>query len=238
MTKTGRYFIDQNPKMFRLILEHLRTNELISVSSLTEGEVNKLKKCIDYFQLDPDIIDRTGFGVSVIVTNKTLQCKLEEFYENPQQKWQLLFRASVDGFSCAKFHEKCNGKGPTMTIVKASNGNIFGGYTPISWHSNGGYSWDNRTFLFSLVNQSGILPTKFLNNGPNHGNTYSIHGNAGYGPTFGGGHDLHICNNPNSTTSSYCGIGHSFSNPTGISHILSGSYNFTVSDYEVFGLAP
>ena len=39
---------------------------------------------------------------------------------NPSLKFttKLLYRCSIDGDSSYKFHEKCDGKGPTITLVK------------------------------------------------------------------------------------------------------------------------
>ena len=46
----------------------------------------------------------------------------------------LLFRGSRDGiFTNDLFHNKCVGKGKTITLIKSSNGNIFGGYASEPW---------------------------------------------------------------------------------------------------------
>ena len=42
---------------------------------------------------------------------------------------ELLFRTSVDGDNSTTFHNKCNGKGPTITFVKITNGRRIGGFT-------------------------------------------------------------------------------------------------------------
>src|SRR4051794_11662173 len=48
----------------------------------------------------------------------------------------LLYRASIDGFEAAKFHELCDNKGPTIMISKLKgNGRLIGGYNPLSWKS-------------------------------------------------------------------------------------------------------
>lgn len=39
--------------------------------------------------------------------------------------------------------------------------------------------------------------------------------NAGYGPSWGGGHDLHICNNANTVGSSYSNLGYTYEGPNG-----------------------
>ena len=68
-----------------------------------------------------------------------------------------------------------------------------------------------------------------------------MYNNVGYGPTFGGGHDLYIANNANAGTASYTNFGHTYKPPTGYSYntvktknLLAGTYNFTPSDVEVY----
>ena len=61
--------------------------------------------------------------------------------------------------------------------------------------------------------------------------------NSDYGPTFGGGCDLHITNNANTSGSSYSNLGHTYQLPTGQqSTFLTGARDFHVTDYEVFGI--
>ena len=45
-------------------------------------------------------------------------------------------RGSVDGFSRNTFLSKCMNKGKTVTIVKDILGNIFGGYTDLSFNGS------------------------------------------------------------------------------------------------------
>ena len=68
---------------------------------------------------------------------------------------------------------------------------------------------------------------------------YAIYRLSGYGPTFGGGHDIFINDNANSNTNSYTFFGHSYSLPSGIKDrktILAGTYKFTPDEVEVFYL--
>ena len=66
----------------------------------------------------------------------------------------LLYKPSEHQYSASKFHELCDGQGATVTLIKSEFGNIFGGYTNISWSSidlnirNSG-----NTFLFLLSSQ-------------------------------------------------------------------------------------
>ena len=42
------------------------------------------------------------------------------------------WHAQTDGWKASTFHSRCNGKGPTVTIIKVDD-YIFGGYTDVSW---------------------------------------------------------------------------------------------------------
>ena len=46
----------------------------------------------------------------------------------------LLYRASRNGFYSSSFHNCCDKKGPTVSVIKSGN-NIFGGFTEQSWES-------------------------------------------------------------------------------------------------------
>ena len=48
-------------------------------------------------------------------------------------KWKLIYRASEHEYTAESFHEFCDDKGPTLVVIKSSDGWIFGGYTTQSW---------------------------------------------------------------------------------------------------------
>lgn len=45
----------------------------------------------------------------------------------------LLYRGTRDGFAPEKFHQLCDGKGPTLTVAMSEYKRIFGGFTTIPW---------------------------------------------------------------------------------------------------------
>ena len=47
-------------------------------------------------------------------------------------EWKLCYRASTHGWAAKTFHERCDGKPDTVTIVKVGE-YVFGGYTDIPW---------------------------------------------------------------------------------------------------------
>ena len=51
------------------------------------------------------------------------------------KRWKLCYRATEHSCSAASFHERCDNKGPTVTLVRV-NQNVFGGYVDKSWASS------------------------------------------------------------------------------------------------------
>ena len=97
-------------------------------------------------------------------------------------KLELIYRGSRDGTTSIKFHEKCDNKGPTIVLFKNEKGNIYGGYCPISWKSEGGWQSVPEAFIFTLTNIYNIEPTKFNRNvNDNNG----IYFDKSHGPWFG-----------------------------------------------------
>ena len=46
----------------------------------------------------------------------------------------LLYRSSIHNFTFHDFHSRVDNKGPTLTLMKSQNGNVFGGFASISWY--------------------------------------------------------------------------------------------------------
>jgi hypothetical protein len=149
-----------------------------------------------------------------------------------KDKWTLLYRGTRDGFGAANFHSKCDGQKNTLTILEAHGTSyIFGGFKSIGWKSSGGYKSDPNAFLFSLTNRDN-QPCKIRQINTMH----SIYCASGYGPTFGGGNDIYICDYANTTTGSWSNLGNSYEHPQphqGQSY-LAGSHQFHLNEIEVF----
>ena len=135
--KDGAFFINRDGTHFLFILNYLRNVELIlpdGATFLKELEVEAK------FYLIQGILDELmpkalqNFEESVIVTNEEHRSVLSGWLPQQDGKWQLLMRASEEGFQAQTFHSKCDNKGPTVTIVKSGN-NIFCGFTETSWSS-------------------------------------------------------------------------------------------------------
>ena len=109
-------------------------------------------------------------------------------------------------------------------------------YFYCSLESSGYYGSTSNAFIFSLRNKEGLEPFKSMVRKP----SYAIEWTSVYGPTFGGGLDIHIASNANINQDSYTRFGHSYSVPSGVrgsDTILAGTEYFTPDDWEVFYLA-
>ena len=152
---------------------------------------------------------------------------------------KLQYRASRDGFAGQHFHTKCDGIANTLTIIKSTNGNIFGGFVEKAWNSTSIAVLDPKAFIFSLVNKENLPFKAMCKKG-----AYSILCYPTHGPSFGGltGCDIHIASNSNENTNSYSYYGCSYMHPDCLFHtdeaysILNGSYSFQTIEIEVFSV--
>ncbi len=60
------------------------------------------------------------------------------------------------------FHEKCDGKDNTVTIIKTDSNYVFGGFTAAKWSSCGDNIADSTAFLFSLRRKGLSCSHKFM----------------------------------------------------------------------------
>ncbi|KAL9961079.1 hypothetical protein ACROYT_G029960 [Oculina patagonica] len=155
-----------------------------------------------------------GLGTSIILGSplehdkylETLILYLDPVLTN-SSKFVKCYHGKTDGWDTTTFHSKCDGKGPTVTIIKAED-YVFGGYTDVSWHSSCSYSSAAKAFIFSLYNINGYDPVKLSQYQYPDRAMFSC---SSYGPVFGsdlvGHHDIYIPDNAanNQDAFTYCG---------------------------------
>ncbi len=66
-----------------------------------------------------------------------------------------IYQGSVNKFTKKSWDDNCLNKGPTLTVVQADNGRIFGGYTSQNWSKKDEknydfYTTDDKAWLFSF----------------------------------------------------------------------------------------
>jgi hypothetical protein len=118
-------------------------------------------------------------------------------------------------------------------VILDTNGNIFGGFTPVEWDSSGTFKGDDslKSFLFTLKNPHNIPPRKFALN-PETKET-AIICDAEQGPHFV---DIGIGDNANTGKESAILLGTAYDNGTEVAgeRVLAGSEKFEVKEIEVF----
>ena len=102
---------------------------------------------------EPILPKKPAIDTKLIDLEKELP-KLEEWFDGKKLKLEKIYRGSEDGFLAENFHNLCDGKGPTLTVVESSMGKKFGGYTLVPWSSEQGWKEDLESFVFSLSHQT------------------------------------------------------------------------------------
>ncbi|CAF3900610.1 unnamed protein product [Adineta steineri] len=239
--KDDSIFIDRNGKLFTHILEYLRSGTIPNTIKTDETLRQNLVMEANFFRLQKliNLLAKPTFPGSTLLENYEHKEKLNEFYGKPDQQWELIYKASRDGFTNDAFHKKCDGKGPTITIIQSAQKFLFGGYTSIPWSTNVGPRKDTQAFLFTLANPHNIPPTKYpINPAKTLNAVYHFHSQ---GPSFGDNADIMVLNNNNLTNvqpRSFTKFPISYTDTTGHGDkTFTGNREFTTCDIEVFKIA-
>jgi hypothetical protein len=167
----------------------------------------------------------------------------EIFAEFRGKRFSLLWRGSRDGFAAQEFHRRCDGHANTLTVILDTQGNVFGGFTPVEWESRKPNSQSHssslkadgsqKSFVFTLKNPHNVPARRFALKAEKKQS--AIYCGSGWGPRFEGG--IAASNNCNANTDSYTNyFGNFYTNDTGLARetFFTGSGHFRVKEIEVF----
>lgn len=99
--------------------------------------------------------------------------------KNLRVGYKLIYRATEHGDEAEDFHERCDDYEGSLIIIKTKDGNIFGGYTSLSWDpEDEAEKKDEYSFVFSLN-----LDKLYFESGKKE---YSIFCDRNKGPCFVG----------------------------------------------------
>jgi hypothetical protein len=120
-------------------------------------------------------------------------------------------------------------------VILETDGNIFGGFTPVEWESPQPWKYkaddSQKSFLFTLKNPHNIAARTFaLKTGAKH---RAIQCNSKWGPRF---YDIRVSDHCNTNTDSWTYLGDVYTNDTGLDGktFFAGSQTFQVKEIEVF----
>ncbi|XP_031573116.1 uncharacterized protein LOC116307107 isoform X2 [Actinia tenebrosa] len=157
--------------------------------------------------------------------------------------WLRCYSSKKDGWLLSTFHNNCDLKGPTITLIRVKD-NVFGGIIDQSWGGTSGYLGSTNAFLFSLKNPHNIPALKFpmetdLLNSLNNARVTAAQTSPFLGPSFGL-NDLVIYEDANSRVSGYSDLGNAYkvlnstSSKIGTNNIFTGTRWFYPDEIEVF----
>jgi len=229
---------EANNLIKKAVIEIKYLHDVIFDGKLLKFEKNRVK--ISKSILGVTQITNTSIMDSVILEDRLKMKELMVLCEFPiDQKWNLIYRASRDGFEASQFHVRCDKKINTLVFIKSEHGNVFGGYTEQDWTSNNRtMKSDLNTFIFSLINKKNKpIKLKCLNT------EKAILGGTQCGPVFGLGPGIWIHENSNMNKDSYSHLGITggaykhpeyAENSTEAKSFLAGSERFKVLEIEVY----
>ena len=113
--------------------------------------------------------ERSKLSNSTVIHSKPQRTFIKSLVPgyNKHTKFHLLYRGSSDGWSASQFHQRCDGKGPTLVLAGCRRvGNLiaglpvsenqvetFGGFTSQPWKSSMASleAEDDKAFVFSTL---------------------------------------------------------------------------------------
>jgi hypothetical protein len=215
----------------------LATDALLGRMGRLEAEVSALRSVSGSAAM-PGLTLARPFG-SVIVSEFP-----DIFAEFREKQFSLLWRGGRDGFGVRAFHSRCDEHANTLTVILDTDGNIFGGFTPVKWESrrwNGKTGRENnartadpslKSFLFTLKNPHNVPARRFALKTEN--GDIAIFCGSGWGPRFG---DIHVHDNANANRDNYTKyFGTRYANDTGLDGktFFTGSEHYQVKEIEMF----
>lgn len=174
----GMYFVMQARFVIDLVHDYIESQERF------------YSAYIQNFTLYTDSIKNTdnsspNFDILKIINEKDIvqpehRLTMSQKLFPSKYKLEMLFTPRNNGIGHTHFHEKCDGKGATLTVF-SSDGVLYGAFTDQSWGSgNGSWQRSNQSFLYSF--QSGKKYTLK----PEH-QQFATYNSSAHGVYFGNG---------------------------------------------------
>ena len=137
-------------KLEKEISELKKENEKLKEQNSIK-ELNELKEKINYYFdqsiIKSDIIpDQSNFE---FIKERLIKAKVNN-KQNHKLFFELLYKAKRHGDKAKDFHLRCDMYRNTLTIIKTTDGLIFGGFTSQTWEGNDFDKEDENAFCFSL----------------------------------------------------------------------------------------
>jgi len=218
--------LEQENKTLKEEMKNFR-DELNEIKNWKNEKENEFKKLI---QEKKDKAALENIDSKILTKAEDLKF-IENAYKNNDQllmkktfKPKLLYRATKDGDSASIFHNKCDNIRDTLTLVKTTNGFIFGGYTNEIWNGNA-YKKDDKAFCFSIDLQKIYKNKKTV---------YTIYCHPDYMSAFGAYFFAVYDNCLSEGGMMNDGLNNRYDNQQKENEINNGEQNFGITEVEVY----
>jgi cell division protein FtsB len=213
------------------------TQGMSSLRSSAESAENDARATLGRLQSDVGILKKKAGGIDSMIVSDVP----EIIASSCGKQFNLLWRGTRDGFGVGDFHSRCDRYANTLTLILDTDGNIFGGFTPVKWEPPADSLYERadpslKSFLFTVKNPHKVPERKFALIADKK--DFAVNCSPDYGPSF---MDIHIADNSNANLHSYAQFfGSSYTNDTGLDDktFFTGSEFFKVKEIEVFEIAP
>ena len=226
-------FSDRNPAYFAYVLDYLR-----SVHYKTRFRLPASQYDLEGLLIEADTLNMQGLKEIVtqhlkfshisssILTHQQIANLTRMGTLSVHAQWDLLYRASRDGFTAESFHKRSGDMKHTLTVVRSSNGYVFGGYYDSPCNSTSVLIEDMSLKGFMFGFDRYVEPTclvKWISN-----TVRCLHG---YGPVFGDNYEIVIANNSNNNQESYSSLIYSpiLADNEDAQIYVAGTYKFQVN---------
>ncbi len=137
----NKYTVDHICKYPEIVMEYIETKDISEKSFKKINDNTELikdmnaidckdesirMKILHYIQSPSELLSGTT------IVDNIYDPYLKEWLGD-KYSWKLIYRASEHGYTAESFHKYCDDKGPTLIVIKSSEGWIFGGYATESW---------------------------------------------------------------------------------------------------------
>jgi hypothetical protein len=227
----GHIFLDVDPTCFEAIVYYLNERMISSEENpptppiVDEEHKDILLHQLHIFGLAKIILPTVEIPDTSIINLGQVRLLHKWLGEDGSNgKLTLLYRGVA--IASKNFHNLCDDKGPTLTIIETTCGLVIGGYTSIPWSSTNEWSADSKAFLFVLSGNGVTSPHKMMLKNPS--DDKAIYCGQINGPYFGRLDSLLV-------QSGYVYVNSAGSYNT--EPIFQGTHKFTMRKMEVFSLS-
>lgn len=113
-----------------------------------------------------------------VILSPAEQFELVSFIGMTDKIFRPCYRGTRDGFRGLDFHDHCNFVANTLTVIKDTQGWIFGGFVETQWDDRAYNPVSQNAFLYSLKNSYG---TPFRMNNNNADGSSAMYTEQSYG---------------------------------------------------------